>query len=42
MPRIMGVLTHIDTLPVKAIKKTKKQLKHRFGVEVCKVIYVFK
>ena len=41
MPRVMGVLTHIDTLPQKAIKKTKKKIKHRFGVEICKVVNIF-
>ncbi|XP_015119160.1 ribosome biogenesis protein BMS1 homolog [Diachasma alloeum] len=35
MPRIMGVLTHLDLLPnAKQLKKTKKILKHRFWTEV--------
>ena len=42
MPRVMGVLTHIDTLPQKQIKKQKKKIKHRFGVEICKVVDIFK
>ena len=42
MPRVMGVLTHIDTLPQKQIKKQKKKIKHRFGVEICKVVYISK
>ena len=42
MPKVMGVLTHVDTLPQKAIKKQKKKIKHRFGVEICKVVDIFK
>ncbi|RZF35566.1 hypothetical protein LSTR_LSTR005094 [Laodelphax striatellus] len=35
MPKIMGVLTHLDMLKnTKALKKTKKTLKHRFWTEV--------
>ncbi|XP_011298127.1 ribosome biogenesis protein BMS1 homolog [Fopius arisanus] len=35
MPRIMGVLTHLDLLTnAKQLKKTKKILKHRFWTEV--------
>ncbi|XP_044743641.1 ribosome biogenesis protein BMS1 homolog [Chrysoperla carnea] len=35
MPRIMGVLTHLDMLKnAKALKRTKKTLKHRFWTEV--------
>ncbi|XP_063972132.1 ribosome biogenesis protein BMS1 homolog [Diachasmimorpha longicaudata] len=35
MPRIMGVLTHLDLLSnAKQLKKTKKILKHRFWTEV--------
>nr|XP_056705611.1 ribosome biogenesis protein BMS1 homolog [Euleptes europaea] len=34
-PKIMGVLTHLDTLKNnKQLKKTKKRLKHRFWTEV--------
>nr|XP_054769172.1 ribosome biogenesis protein BMS1 homolog [Lytechinus pictus] len=34
-PRIMGVLTHLDMMKDnKALKKTKKRLKHRFWTEV--------
>ncbi|KAJ7984632.1 hypothetical protein DPEC_G00356780 [Dallia pectoralis] len=34
-PRIMGVLTHLDTFRNnKALRKTKKRLKHRFWTEV--------
>jgi len=41
MPKVMGVLTHVDTLPQKAIKKQKKKIKHRFGVEICKGAKLF-
>ncbi|KAB0805247.1 hypothetical protein PPYR_02217 [Photinus pyralis] len=35
MPRIMGVLTHLDLIKnAKALKNTKKTLKHRFWTEV--------
>jgi len=35
MPRIMGVLTHLDVFKnAKSLKKTKKILKHRFWTEV--------
>ena len=35
MPRVMGVLTHLDMLKnSKQLKKTKKTLKHRFWTEV--------
>ncbi|XP_069693908.1 ribosome biogenesis protein BMS1 homolog isoform X2 [Periplaneta americana] len=35
MPRVMGVLTHLDMLKNnKQLKKTKKTLKHRFWAEV--------
>ncbi|KAF5274100.1 hypothetical protein FQR65_LT04498 [Abscondita terminalis] len=35
MPRIMGVLTHLDMIKnAKALKNTKKTLKHRFWTEV--------
>ncbi|KAG8222425.1 hypothetical protein J437_LFUL008422 [Ladona fulva] len=35
MPRIMGVLTHLDALRHnKALKRKKRQLKHRFWTEV--------
>lgn len=35
MPRIMGVLTHLDMLKnTKQLKHTKKTLKHRFWTEV--------
>lgn len=35
MPRIMGVLTHLDILKqTKKIQKTKKELKRRFWTEV--------
>jgi len=35
MPRVMGVLTHVDMLKNnKQLKKTKKTLKHRFWTEV--------
>lgn len=35
MPRIMGVLTHLDMIKnTKALKNTKKTLKHRFWAEV--------
>lgn len=34
-PKIMGVLTHLDTFKNnKQLKKTKKKLKHRFWTEV--------
>ncbi|RXN32450.1 ribosome biogenesis BMS1-like protein [Labeo rohita] len=34
-PRVMGVLTHLDTFKNgKALRKTKKRLKHRFWTEV--------
>lgn len=44
MPKVIGVLTHLDliTNPTK-VKKTKKTLKHRFWTEVYQVkneIYV--
>ncbi|CAB3363683.1 Hypothetical predicted protein [Cloeon dipterum] len=35
MPRIMGVLTHLDMFTnMKTMRRTKKQLKHRFWTEV--------
>ncbi|RLU15850.1 hypothetical protein DMN91_011606 [Ooceraea biroi] len=35
MPKIMGVLTHLDLIKnAKRLKKTKKMLKHRFWTEV--------
>ncbi|KAK9873822.1 hypothetical protein WA026_002180 [Henosepilachna vigintioctopunctata] len=35
MPRIMGILTHLDMIKnSKALKTTKKKLKHRFWTEV--------
>nr|XP_039256977.1 ribosome biogenesis protein BMS1 homolog [Styela clava] len=35
MPKIMGVLTHLDAIDnAKKIKKTKKLLKHRFWTEI--------
>lgn len=38
-PKIMGVLTHLDTLKNnKQLKKTKKRLKHRFWTEVYQVM----
>ena len=34
-PRVMGVLTHLDLIKSgKALRKTKKKLKHRFATEV--------
>ena len=34
-PKVMGVLTHLDQFrDVKALKKTKKALKHRFWAEI--------
>ena len=34
-PKVMGVLTHLDTFTdTKALKKTKKTLKHRFWTEI--------
>ena len=37
-PRIMGVLTHLDSFKnSKALNKTKKRLKHRFWTEVYQV-----
>lgn len=34
-PKIMGVLTHLDSFKYnKQLKKTKKRLKHRFWTEV--------
>ncbi|KAF8384177.1 hypothetical protein PRIPAC_73319, partial [Pristionchus pacificus] len=44
MPKIMGVLNHLDQIPQKArLKSTKKALKHRFWTEVyqgCKMFYM--
>ena len=41
-PRIMGVLTHLDTFKsVKQMRSTKKQLKHRFWTEIYQVIYFY-
>lgn len=38
-PKIMGVLTHLDTFrDGKRLRKTKKRLKHRFWTEVYQVI----
>lgn len=35
MPKIMGVLSHLDMLKnAKTLKRTKKLLKHRFWTEV--------
>ncbi|KAJ0079115.1 hypothetical protein Patl1_22573 [Pistacia atlantica] len=35
MPRVMGVLTHLDTFKdVKKLRKTKQRLKHRFWTEI--------
>lgn len=37
-PRIMGVLTHLDSFKNnKTLRKTKKNLKHRFWTEVYQV-----
>lgn len=37
-PRIMGVLTHLDSFKNnKTLRKTKKRLKHRFWTEVYQV-----
>lgn len=37
-PRIMGVLTHLDSFKNnKSLRKTKKNLKHRFWTEVYQV-----
>ena len=34
-PKVMGVLTHLDAFrDTKALKKTKKGLKHRFWTEI--------
>lgn len=34
-PQVMGVLTHLDQFKdVKKLKKTKKNLKHRFWTEI--------
>ena len=34
-PKVMGVLTHLDGFrDTKALKKTKKALKHRFWTEI--------
>lgn len=42
MPRIMGVLTHMDLLPnQKQLKKIKKKLKHRFWTEIYQVYKYF-
>uniref|UniRef100_A0A667ZBR4 BMS1 ribosome biogenesis factor n=1 Tax=Myripristis murdjan TaxID=586833 RepID=A0A667ZBR4_9TELE len=39
-PRIMGVLTHLDSFKnSKALRKTKKRLKHRFWTEVYQVAF---
>lgn len=39
MPRIMGVLSHLDVITKKEkLKHTKKLLKHRFWTEVYQVI----
>lgn len=39
MPRIMGVLSHLDVIKKKEkLKRTKKLLKHRFWTEVYQVI----
>lgn len=41
-PKIMGVLTHLDTFKNnKQLKKTKKKLKHRFWTEVYPVWHWF-
>ena len=38
-PKIMGVLTHLDSFKDnKRMRKTKKKLKHRFWTEVYQVI----
>jgi len=43
MPKIMGVLTHLDTFTsAKTLKTIKKRIKHRFWTEICggsKVFY---
>ncbi|XP_006816551.1 ribosome biogenesis protein BMS1 homolog [Saccoglossus kowalevskii] len=43
-PRIMGVLTHLDTFKQnKVLKKTKKRMKHRFWTEIyqgAKLFYI--
>ncbi|WAQ97349.1 BMS1-like protein [Mya arenaria] len=40
-PRIMGVLTHLDTFrDSKRLRKTKKRLKHRFWTEGAKLFYL--
>lgn len=42
MPRIMGVLTHMDLLANhKQLKKIKKRLKHRFWTEIYQVFNFF-
>ncbi|XP_063583364.1 ribosome biogenesis protein BMS1 homolog isoform X2 [Pongo abelii] len=41
-PKIMGVLTHLDSFKHnKQLKKTKKRLKHRFWTEVYQVAKLF-
>lgn len=41
-PRIMGVLTHLDAFKNnKTLRKTKKNLKHRFWTEVYQVHCLF-
>uniref|UniRef100_A0A336M1J5 CSON007342 protein n=1 Tax=Culicoides sonorensis TaxID=179676 RepID=A0A336M1J5_CULSO len=44
MPRVMGVLTHLDTIKnLKTLKRQKKVLKHRFWTEVyqgAKLFYI--
>ncbi|KTF72110.1 hypothetical protein cypCar_00032173 [Cyprinus carpio] len=40
-PRVMGVLTHLDTFKNnKTLSKTKKRLKHRFWTEVYQLFYL--
>ncbi|KAF3854117.1 hypothetical protein F7725_014805 [Dissostichus mawsoni] len=40
-PRIMGVLTHLDSFKNnKVLRKTKKNLKHRFWTEVYQLFYL--
>lgn len=42
MPKIMGVLTHLDMIKnSKTLKNTKKTLKHRFWAEICQGAKLF-
>lgn len=41
MPRIMGVLSHLDVIKKKErVKQAKKLLKHRFWTEVYQVLFL--